>query len=235
MSIIFLRTLILYLIIVVCIRIMGRRQVGQLQPSELVITILISNIATLPIEDNNIPLIAGIIPILVLVSMEVIMSSITLHNKRLRHLISGTTRTIIYKGEILQDEMAKIRFSIDDVMEELRTQSIFDISEVEYAVVETNGKINVYKKFANQNPINKQFDFKPTLEQVMPPVIIISDGFIVANNLKYCNIQESWVKGILNQKKILLKDVFIMTCTTTLDYSIILRNIEKNISEKSGG
>src|SRR5699024_4709883 len=125
--------------IVFSLRIMGKRQLGELQPSELVATILVSNIATLPIEDTNIPLLAGIVPILTLVSFEVILSSITLKSRMARKIVSGNPVIVIRDGRIDQKQMRSIRFSIDDLMEELRTNSIFDIRDVAFAIVETTG------------------------------------------------------------------------------------------------
>ena len=125
----FLRTLILYIVVIFGMRIMGKRQLGQLQPSELVITILISNIATLPIENSDVPLILGIIPILTLMCFEVILSVLTLKSIRFRRLIWGNTKILIQDGKIKQQELADLRYSVDDLMEQLRTNGIFDLRE----------------------------------------------------------------------------------------------------------
>ena len=133
----FLRTLILYIVVIFGMRIMGKRQLGQLQPSELVITILISNIATLPIENSDVPLILGIIPILTLMCFEVILSVLTLKSIRFRRLIWGNTKILIQDGKIKQQELADLRYSVYDLMEQLRTNGIFDLREVEFALTET--------------------------------------------------------------------------------------------------
>ena len=146
MLIIFLRAFILYVLVIFSVRLMGKRQIGELQPSELVITILVSNIATLPIEDINLPILTGIIPIVSLVCFDVIMSSVTLKFKKVRRIVSGNPRIIVINGKIDQVAMKQLRYSLDDLMESLREQGIFDITEVQYAIVETTGKISVLQK-----------------------------------------------------------------------------------------
>ena len=144
MLIVFFRVLLIYALIIVSLRLMGKRQIGQLQPSELVVTILVSNIATMAIEDNNVPLVSGIIPILTLVSFDVIISALTLRYKKMRRLVSGTPRVIIRDGKIDQQQLKELRFTIDDMMEELRGKDIFDIRDVAFAIVETTGTLSVY-------------------------------------------------------------------------------------------
>lgn len=130
-------------------------QLGQLQPSELVITILISNIATLPIENSDVPLILGIVPILTLMCFEVILSVCALKNLKLRRLIWGNTRVVIQDGKLDQQELADLRYSVDDLMEQLRINGIFDLREVDYAVAETTGQLSVRKK-AQYETLNAQ-------------------------------------------------------------------------------
>ena len=146
MLVVFLRTLILYALVVLGMRIMGKRQLGELQPSELVTTILISNIATLPIENTNVPLLSGAVPILTLMCFEVILSYLGMKNRRFRTILSGTPRIIIRQGKIDHQELENLRYSVDDLMEQLRVNSIFDIQQVEMAVVETTGQLSVCKK-----------------------------------------------------------------------------------------
>ena len=141
MLISFLRSLILYIVVIFGMRIMGKRQLGQLQPSELVVTILISNIATLPIENSDVPLILGIVPILTLMCFEVILSVCTLKSTRLRKLVWGNTRVLIQNGRINQQELSDLRYSVDDLMEQLRANGIFDLRQVEFVLAETNGQL----------------------------------------------------------------------------------------------
>ncbi|MFA5659078.1 MAG: YetF domain-containing protein, partial [Oscillospiraceae bacterium] len=128
MLIVFFRAIILYMIIIFSIRLMGKRQLGELQPSELVVTILVSNVATLPIEDVNIPMLMGIIPILTIVCLDVFMSELSLKFKRIRKIVSGSPKIVVRDGIIDQKTLRDLRFSIDDLMESLRALNIFDVS-----------------------------------------------------------------------------------------------------------
>lgn len=131
------RTILLYLLIVAGLRIMGKRQIGELQPSELVVTILISNIATLPIQDVDVPLSGGIVPILTIVCFEVFISGLTMRSRTARRLFCGGPKMVIRDGQIMQKELRDLRFSVDDLIEQLRAAGYFDPSEVLFAVVET--------------------------------------------------------------------------------------------------
>ena len=222
MLISFLRSLILYLIVIFGLRIMGKRQLGQLQPSELVITILISNIATLPIENSDVPLILGIVPILTLMCFEFILSVCALKNLKLRRLIWGNTRVVIQDGKLDQQELADLRYSVDDLMEQLRINGIFDLREVDYAVAETTGQLSVRKK-AQYETLNAQ-----TLQiQLTPqpvPVLVINDRKILDQGLKSCGLTEGAFKKILKKEGYRSEDIFLMTCTPQLDYYIVPMN-----------
>ena len=146
MCVVLIRSLILYLLVIFAVRLMGKRQLGELQPSELVITILVSNIATLPLEDVDIPLIVGVTPILALVCFEVVISWLNLISPKLRKVISGSPKVIISNGRIDRETMRELRFSVDDLTMALRSQGMFDLSEVQFAVVETTGSVSVMKK-----------------------------------------------------------------------------------------
>ena len=219
MLVVFIRSVLLYIFVIFAIRLMGKRQVGQLQPSELVITILVSNIATLPIEDSEIPMAMGLIPITALVTLDVVMSNITLKSKSLRKIISGTPRIIIKDGVINQKEMHKLRYSIDDLMESLHEFNIFDVSEVQFAIVETTGKINVYQKFEYQNTTPKMLDVKGSDSN--PPLVIISDGKLIKENIKILNIGKGYIDYILKENKVLCSQVFMLTVDDDGKYNLI--------------
>lgn len=219
MLIALIRSVILYVFVIFSIRLMGKRQLGELQPSELVITILLSNIATLPIEDTNIPMIMGLIPIIILVSLDVIISNLTLQSKTLRKFISGSPRIIIQDGKINQQEMRKLRYSIDDLMESLREINIFDIKDVQFAIVETTGKINVYQKFGAQNVTAQMMGLKGTNEN--PPVVLISDGKLLKKAFNNTKLGEGWVWQLLKEKKLQIKDVFLLSADDNGDYYLV--------------
>lgn len=211
MIVIFIRTLILYILVIFGMRLMGKRQLGELQPSELVITILISNIATLPIEDTAVPLLAGAVPVLTLICFEVILSHLTMKSTRLRTIISGRPRIIIRDGEIDQNEMRSLRYSVDDLMEQLRSKDVFDLQEVELAVVETTGSLSIYKKAPYQTASVKDLPIKAVSSPV--PAVVVSDGTIIHAGLAYCNLTEKQLHQIIKKEGQRLEDIFLMTCT----------------------
>lgn len=222
MSIVFIRAVILYIVVIFSIRLMGKRQIGELQPSELVITILVSNIATLPLEDLNIPLIMGIIPILSLVCFEVIMSWITLKSRRIRHIVSGFPKIIIKDGIVDQKALRELRFSVDDLMTALRGNGIFDISEVQFAVVETNGRVSVYQKYEYRNVTNQDMAYSQKSNN--PPEIIVSDGKLVKSGLDAAGLDMSWFRELIDRKHISAEDIYLLTADSTGSYNLIKRS-----------
>ncbi|MDE5946260.1 MAG: DUF421 domain-containing protein [Oscillospiraceae bacterium] len=223
MSIVLIRGAILYITVIFAVRLMGKRQLGELQPSELVITILVSNIATLVLEDLNIPLIVGITPVIALVCFEVIMSWITLKSQRVRAIVSGRPKIIITNGKIDREIMNALRFSVDDLMTALRGNNIFDIEEVQFAIVETTGILSVLKKPEYETPNRKDMGIK--LKASDPPQVIISDGILLEKSLENTNHQKSWLDSILKEKKIKIEDIFIMTADRNGKYYIIENNL----------
>ena len=213
MSIIFIRSLILYFLVIFAVRLMGKRQLGELQPSELVITILVSNIATLPIEDSDIPVILGITPILSLVCFEVIVSWLSLKFPKLRKMISGSPKIIIRGGKTDPQVMKELRFSVDDLLTSLRGKDIFDISEVQYAVVETTGNVSVMKKQADDTPVRKDLGLEPHPED--PPQLVVADGKIIDMAVKSLGYDEQWVRKTLDEGNKKLSEVLIMMADRT--------------------
>lgn len=219
MLVVFLRTLLLYGVVIFGMRIMGKRQLGELQPSELVVTILISNIATLPIENTDVPLLAGVIPILTLMCFEVMISWCTLKNKWLRKVISGNPRILIKDGKIDQRELLNLRYSVDDLMEQLRNDGVFDLREVDFAIVETTGKLSVCKKTLDQ-PVTPK-TLRMDLQNQNPPVVLVSDAQVVEDSLHYCNLTRGQLEKLLKREGIGLQEIFLMTCTPDRDYYIV--------------
>lgn len=213
MSVILIRSVMLYVLVIFAVRLMGKRQLGELQPSELVITILVSNIATLPIEDTDIPLLVGITPILALVCFEVLISWLSLHAPALRKLISGSPKIIIRGGKIDPQVLRELRFSVDDLMTAMRGQDIFDISEVQFAIVETTGSLSVMKKAAAENV--KCSDIGLTPENNDPPQLIISDGKVLTAAIEKIGLTEKKLYAILSSAGLAAKRVFIMTADSS--------------------
>lgn len=222
MSIVLIRSVILYIAVIFAVRLMGKRQLGELQPSELVITILVSNIATLTLEDLNIPLIVGLAPVLALVCFEVIMSWLTLKFPRIRCIVSGRPKIIISNGEIDRTVMNALRYSIDDLMTSLRGNDIFSLDEVQYAIVETTGNLSVVKKSDYDTPTKKDLNIKQ--ESIDPPQVIISDGRLLEKSMTTLNLNKKWLDNVLNKKKITIEQIFIMTADKNEKYYIVEKN-----------
>ena len=204
-----IRVLILYPLVIFGVRLMGKRQIGELQPSELVVTILISNIATLPLEDQDLPLLMGIVPMLLLISAEVLLSFGVLKSRRLRHLLSGTPQIIVRSGKPDQQVMASLRFTLDDLMTALRSLGIFDISEVQLAIVETNGTVSAYQKtYARPASCG---DLKLDLPQKNPPEILIADGCICPEGLHALGMSQAQLRRLLSRKHLEPEALFLMT------------------------
>ncbi len=216
-----IRAILLYLLIIFCLRLMGKRQLGELQPSELVITILISNIASLPIEDTSIPMSMGVIPIIVFAAFELVISSISLKSKKFRSLISGKPIVIIRGGKIDQNAMRRLRFSVDDLMEALREKSIFDLAEVQYAIVETTGQVSVLQKHPAQTVTAEMLHIAG--ESADPPVILISDGVLLRSGLTECGLRENWVENVLQRHSLKIPEVFLLAADSSGKYTLIPR------------
>ena len=216
-----IRTFIIYCVVSVCVRLMGKRQLGQLQPGELVITILISEIAAMPIGDNNVPILNSIIPLLLLVSFEIINSLIDRKFVRFRHLTEGKPVTIIRNGELLQNELKELRYTINDVLLGLRQKDVFDIEEVEYAVVETNGTLSVLLK-PNYRPATPKTVGKTEKATGMPCAVII-DGKIIESSFKDCGITEKEVLAKLHRETDDIKKVMLMTVDKSKKFNIIFK------------
>ncbi len=218
MSIVLIRSIILYIVVIFSVRLMGKRQIGELQPSELVITILISNIATLSIEDLSIPLIVGITPVLALVCFEVVTSWLSLKSPCLRKLISGEPKIIISNGKVNRKLMQDLRLDVDDLLTSLRINGIFDLSEVQYAVVETTGVVSVMKKPTLDTPTRSDLEI-PSRDSD-PPQLIISDGVLIEHTLKHIGMTKTKLNNILGSKHVSIPDVFIMTADRSGKYFI---------------
>lgn len=219
MVIVFIRAVILYLLIIFSMRLMGKHQIGELQPSELAVTILISNIATLPVEDMTMPLFTGIIPILTLACLDVIMSWLGIKSKRLRNLTCGKPVVIISNGIIDKKKMNEIRFTSDDLMEALHSKDIFDISEVQFAVVETTGAVSVYQKHPCRTPTNRELNIDGVSSN--PPEAVIDDGKIIEEALLRTEKSMDYLEGILRAEETPLSEVFLMTLDSCGNYSLI--------------
>ena len=209
MLITFIRSIILYVLVLVVMRLMGKREIGQLQPFELAIAIMIADLATIPMSEIGIPIINGIIPILGLLVMHLTISYINLKSVKLRGLICGKPSILIYRGKINEDIMIKERFTINELQERLRTNNISSISDVEYAILETSGQISVIEKPNKRNTKPEDFNIMPEYEGMSYDLVI--DGVIMYENLKILNKDYKWLKNQINKFKIEPEDALLVT------------------------
>lgn len=213
MTVIFFRTVIIYLILLLVLRLMGKRQIGELQPSELVTTLLLSQIASQPILAQNVPIAYGVIPVCVVVCLEVILSFVMTRVPFLKRLFVGKPSILINKGKMDTKELMRVRVTVEELMSELRSHGVGDPADVYYAVMEENGSISVLLKAASETVRRKDIDIKADESGISR--LIISDGVVNTENLKKAGKDEKWLKKQLDQSKLCVKDVFMMTCSDT--------------------
>ncbi len=209
MLILFIRTIILYTLVVTALRLMGKRQIGELQPSELVVAIMISDLATVPMSEVGVPLLYGIIPIFTLVISEIMISYISLRSEKVRVLLSGRPQILVRNGKLCFKEMEKCRVNIDDLIEELRKAGYYSLSEVETVILETGGSITVIPAPGAMQPTLDDLNIKK--EATKLPFIYIADGKIRTNELERSGKSRKWLGSMLKKSGISSADeVFIM-------------------------
>lgn len=207
--IIIIRTLILYLTVITALRIMGKKQIGQLEPSELAVAIMVSEIASLPLSSNDTPLINGITPILVLSASEILLSFVVLKTKSLRKVITGHPTIIMKNGLIIEEALKKLRYTTDDLLVEMRAKGISDLSEISYAILETNGQVSFILKKSYNPPTAKDFGLKLKEEPLAFPVI--TKGSVNEEYLKIIGRDEKWLDKQLERLGLKKPDIFILT------------------------
>lgn len=209
MAINFIRAAIIYIFIIIAVRLMGKRQVGELKPHELVITILISAVAVIPLEENSMPLANCLVPILLFISLEIIVSVLSMKNLRFRNLIQGRPIFIIRNGKLDQKKLREMRFTMDDIVDALRQQGTFDISEVEDAVIETNGTISVLPK-AEYKPLTPN-DVGISVKENGMPVAIVIDGKPVSEYFNEYKIKDSEIELVLQSVNKKSEKIMLLT------------------------
>lgn len=208
MFIVLIRTIILYLLVIVSMRLMGKKQIGQLEPFELAIAIMISELASLPMQDTRIPIMHGIIPIVTLLVLQTILALIQLKSEKMRAILSGKPSVLVKSGKIDILELQKEKFNINDLMEELRLQGYYNLEDIEYAILETSGQLSVIPKTELCN-VTKS-DLNISVSQDSLPITLILNGRINKENLKIINKDENWIKEQLKKNKISsIKNVFL--------------------------
>ncbi len=205
------RTVLIYFIVILAMRFMGKKQLGELQPSELVSTIFISNLASIAIENPDFALTPSIAPLILIICLEIIISSYCVKSKKMSKLISGSPRVIIKNGQLNQKLLHDLRFSVDDLLCGLRAKDIFELSEVDFAIIETNGTINARKKFEQNTPTNKDFNIKKP-DATIPSIAIIEHGALDEENMKLCGITLDFVKNTCQEHNCETNEVLLLLC-----------------------
>ena len=220
-----IRTILLYAFVVLAVRLMGKRQISEMQPSELVITLIVSEIAAIPMQNTSQPLLSGIIPVMVLVALEIAASVLMMKSGKFRKMVCGSPIVVIRDGKILQNEMRRLRLTTEDLCVQLRQQDIFSIEDVQYCIVETNGKVSVLEKPQKRTP--SADDLKVKIKDNKIETVVVSDGQILDNSLKLCGKNKDDVYKILKSEHTRLKDVFLMTLDALGKYNIVQK--EENL------
>lgn len=208
MLIILFRAIVLYFVVVFIMRIMGKRQIGQLQPFELVIALMISELAAMPMQNTGIPLFHGIIPIITLLVLQVLISTLQLKSEVARLIFCGQPSILIEKGKININELRKNRLNLNDLLEELRLKDYYNLDDIEYAILETGGQITVISKSELEPATRKDLNVKTS--QNMLPVTLILDGRVNDRNLKLIKKDKSWLNKQLNKKNISSADEILL-------------------------
>lgn len=207
--IIIIRTLILYISVITALRLMGKKQIGQLEPSELAVSIMISEIASLPLTSTDTPLINGIIPVFILAASEILLSVLVLKTKKIRKLITGHPTIILKNGVILTDALKKLRYTTDDLIVEMRTNGISDFNDISYAILETNGQVSFILKKGSEPPNAKDLNLKLKEDFLAFPVI--TKKKINKEYLRIIERNEEWLFKELNRKSLKLNELLILT------------------------
>ena len=209
MLITFFRAIVLYLIVLVVMRLMGKREIGQLQPFELAISIMIADLASIPMTEIGIPIFNGIVPILGLLVMHLILSLINLKSLKAREIICGKPSILIYRGKINEKELKKERFTINELEERLRGNNVVNLVDVEYAILETSGQVTVIQKPEKRNTIPEDFNIVPEYEGI--PYDLVVDGKVMNKNLKAIGKNYNWLKKQVEKFDIKPEEALVVT------------------------
>ncbi len=223
MTVMFFRTVLIYVLLLIVLRLMGKRQIGELQPSELVTTLLLSEIASQPITDDNIPIVYGIVPVVIVVAFEVTASFTVTKFACLKKLFLGSPSMLIERGKLNISEMKKCRLSVEELMRELREKNIGDISSVRYCIMEENGKISVIQNAPNQTATAADVNVNNPEKGIARPLVV--DGKISEKECSALGHSTDWIGKQLKKHKISrVEDVFLLTCDDCDNVYIILKN-----------
>ena len=204
----YLRTLILYLVLILVIRLMGKRQIGQMEPAEFVVTMLVANLASIPMQDGGIPLFSGLVPILTVLGVELVLSWCTLRSTSFRQLLCGKPVILIDNGRILQNQLRQTRVTLDELMGHLRAKDVLDVRQVQFAILETDGTISVFP-YPQERPASARDAGQKVAPQKLP-VTLIEDGVLLRRNLALSGRDEAWVRRTLGERDAAQESTFLL-------------------------
>ena len=205
----YIRTIVLYLVLIFVIRLMGKRQIGQMEPAEFVVTMLVANLAAIPMQDGAIPLYSGVVPIVTVLGVELVLSALSLRSVRLRRILCGKPVMLVENGQILQKNLKKNRITLDELTGHLREKDVLDLRSVQYAILETNGNLSVFP-YPKEKPASAKDAGIPARKQYLP-VTIISDGHLFQENLEIAKKDAAWVQKVLAENQAELSDTWLLT------------------------
>ncbi len=227
MLITFFRSIILYILVLVVMRLMGKREIGQMQPFELVIAIMIADLASIPMSDVGVPITSGIVPILALLLFQLIISTLNIKSIKFRKIICGQPAILIYRGKIDEKQLKKEKITINELQERLRQKDVFSIGDVEYAILETNGEISVIQKPEKRNTIPEDFNILPDYEGI--PYDLVIDGKVMYENLRKIGKDYNWLEKEI--KKFNMKPSEALVVTYDGKEQIFCQRKEKNVKK----
>ena len=205
----FLRTIVLFFVTAVVLRLMGKRQIGEMEPAEFVVTMLVANLAAIPMQDGAIPLYSGLVPILTVLGMELVLSGLILRSVRLRQLLCGKPVILIDNGKILQENLKSARINLDELTGQLRAKDVLDIRTVQFAILETSGDLSVFP-YPKEKPASaKDAGVQATGQHL--PVTVVEDGYLSRENLERAKKDEKWLEKVLSQHNCGIQDTFLLT------------------------
>ncbi len=206
---IFIRTVFLYLVLIAVIRFLGKRQLGQMEPSEVVVTMVVADLASISMQDENVPILSSIIPIGAVLLLEYLLSELSMRSVKLRKLLCGKPVILIENGRFVQDNMRRTRVTLDELTSQLREKDVMDITTVQYAILETGGNLSVFLFPEKQQPTLKDMGITP--EKQALPITVITDGQVITDNLKKAGRDMNWLHKELKKQKGTLKKTFLLT------------------------
>lgn len=195
----YFRTIILYLVMILSVRLMGKRQIGQMEASEFVVAMLVADLASVPMQDNAVPLLSGVVPLLTVVGLELLLSFLVLKSVHVRRILCGKPVILIENGKINQDNLRKTRLTMDELMSHLRQKDVLDLEAVQYVILETDGNLSVFP-YPEQQPASAA-DAKIKVKKLSLPVTIINDGVLSQEDLRRAGKNMVWLKKILGKHK----------------------------------